>query len=543
MALQFRKFIDGIRVVPKSTGTSDQTGDLEVIASTGKLSYYNASETTKNSPLVTEAHSATLTNKTIDGDDNTIENLTLATLKTELSDADKVLRRDAAGVVISGNPLPADTTSQIVTLDSTDTLTNKTIDADLNTISNINDSEIKVGANIARSKLAAGTVSSIVVNDASGVLSDLSLTSAQIILGNASNIPTATTVTGEVTIDDLGVTTVGTVANSVISGLLQTQMENLAAASTISPTKSFIRLTTGAATIDGIAAGVDGQHLVLTNLSSSLLTIKNQSGVASANDRIVTGSSADIALENTASLFLIYNVTDSRWYVVGGSGGGSSTVSLSSSNSAVSIGESVYVDASGVAQLVDAGNDNAIEFIGVSLDAGGGAIRVQVSGEVTIPGASFTVGKPVFIDPLTAGNYTQTAPSTAGFWVVPVGIATASNKMAINGAGSATAVKITSEVDQFIYAAVATAPGTSGAVTLTNGNNILLVDASGASRTVTLPSPTAGKIFNIKKIDSSANTVVISAPSGTIDGTATKSLASQYDSLTITSDGTNFFII
>ena len=483
MALNFRKFIEGLRIVPKAASTASEKGDLDVVSGSGKLNYHNG---TTASPVVTEAHSASLTNKTID--------------------------------------------------------------ADQNTLSNIEDGDIKVGAAIARSKLATGTVSSVVVNDASGVLSNLSLTSAQIILGNASNIPTATSVTGEVTISNTGVTTVGTVANSVISGLLQTQMQSLAVASTISPTKSFVRLNSGSGSIDGIAAGANGQHLVLLNLSGAAVTVQNQSGVAGASDRIVTGSNADLTLENSASLFLIYNSTDARWYVVGGSGSGSSTFSSVGSNAAVVAYNAVYLDSSSLAQQLDATTDSKVEFVGVSLDAGGGAVRVQVAGEVDIPsalieGGSFTIGKPVYASVSNPGKYQSTLPSTAGLWIIPVGIATTATKMAINGAGSATAVKITSEVDPYVYANVTTASGTSGAVALTNGNSIVLVNASGASRTVTLPAPTSGKIFNIKKTDSSVNTVVISPPSGTIDGAASKSLVAQYDSLTITSDGTNFFII
>ena len=80
---------------------------------------------------------------------------------------------------------------------------------------------------------------------------------------------------------------------------------------------------------------------------------------------------------------------------------------------------------------------------------------------------------------------------------------------------------------------------------LTNFNSIVLVNASSGSRTITLPVPSSmrGATLNIKKIDNSLNAVIISAPSGTIDGTVTKSLPYQWDSLMITSDGTNFYLI
>lgn len=63
MALNFRKFLDGIRVIPKTTSTANEKGELDVTDSTGKLNYHNG---TSSSPVVTEAHSATLTNKTLE---------------------------------------------------------------------------------------------------------------------------------------------------------------------------------------------------------------------------------------------------------------------------------------------------------------------------------------------------------------------------------------------------------------------------------------------------------------------------------------------
>jgi len=50
-------------------------------------------------------------------------------------------------------------------------LTNKTIDADLNTITNIEDADIKSGAAISRAKLASGTAAHVLINDGSGVMS------------------------------------------------------------------------------------------------------------------------------------------------------------------------------------------------------------------------------------------------------------------------------------------------------------------------------------------------------------------------------------
>jgi hypothetical protein len=60
---------------------------------------------------------------------------------------------------------------EVTTVSHTQTLTNKTIDADLNTITNIEDADIKAGANIARSKIASGTANHVIINDGTGALS------------------------------------------------------------------------------------------------------------------------------------------------------------------------------------------------------------------------------------------------------------------------------------------------------------------------------------------------------------------------------------
>lgn len=81
---------------------------------------------------------------------------------------------------------------------------------------------------------------------------------------------------------------------------------------------------------------------------------------------------------------------------------------------------------------------------------------------------------------------------------------------------------------------------------LTVNDYTILMDASLGNRTVTLPnaSTVTGIIYNIKKTDSSGNFVTITATGGqTIDGNGTFALTVQYQSITIQSDGSNWFII
>lgn len=70
---------------------------------------------------------------------------------------------------------------------------------------------------------------------------------------------------------------------------------------------SVIRITTvGSATINGIAAGVDGQLLIINNSSGNNISFTNQSGSASAADRITTQTGATITSTGVSMHQFIY---------------------------------------------------------------------------------------------------------------------------------------------------------------------------------------------------------------------------------------------
>lgn len=83
----------------------------------------------------------------------------------------------------------------------------------------------------------------------------------------------------------------------------------------------------------------------------------------------------------------------------------------------------------------------------------------------------------------------------------------------------------------------------SATSTLGDGDYMVAVDASGGARTINLPTAVnrVGRVYVIKKIDSSVNAVTID-PNGaqTVDGAATLALALQWDRATVMSDGANW---
>lgn len=82
--------------------------------------------------------------------------------------------------------------------------------------------------------------------------------------------------------------------------------------------------------------------------------------------------------------------------------------------------------------------------------------------------------------------------------------------------------------------------------TATTDDEVLLVDGSGASLTIRLFDATAssGDKILIKKIDSSTNSITIDGSSSqTIDGDTTTTLNTQYESLNLLSDGSNWHVL
>jgi hypothetical protein len=86
----------------------------------------------------------------------------------------------------------------------------------------------------------------------------------------------------------------------------------------------------------------------------------------------------------------------------------------------------------------------------------------------------------------------------------------------------------------------------TGDYTATIFDSTILCDATSASLTVTLPAASglAGRLFNIKKIDSTTNTVTI-APSGadTVDGDTSAIIELQWVNVVVHSDGANWYIL
>lgn len=184
------KFLNGLRIIPRSSSAADTKGELEVIDSTGKLGYHNGSSV---SPMVTEAHSATLSNKTLD-------NTTIATIKdTNLtiqddSDITKQLKFQVSGIATgTTRTLTApDANTIIVGTDATQTLTNKTLSG--NTATNLISGSGTLTLNTSGTITVPNATDTLVGRDTTDTLTNKTLTNPTI---NGATISTPT-----LTVDD-----------------------------------------------------------------------------------------------------------------------------------------------------------------------------------------------------------------------------------------------------------------------------------------------------------------------------------------------------
>lgn len=86
----------------------------------------------------------------------------------------------------------------------------------------------------------------------------------------------------------------------------------------------------------------------------------------------------------------------------------------------------------------------------------------------------------------------------------------------------------------------------AGAYTITASDHTVICNATSGAFTVTLPAAAShtGRMFHIKKIDSTGNTVTIDGNSSeTIDNATTALVTTQYEAVTVQSDGSEWWIL
>lgn len=192
-----------------------------------------------------------------------------------------------------------DATDTLAGISASQTLTNKSIDADQNTLSNIDNADIKAGAAIDRSKMASGTASHVLINDGSGVLSsEAQLSPAR--GGTGTNSTATFPSSGVIVTEDA----TETLTNKTIDGTTNTLQNIPASALDLASATSLDEATTNTDSTVNIATGtganvinigganstvnftgtVNNNNVTNLNVTDKLITINDGGGAGSGGN-------------------------------------------------------------------------------------------------------------------------------------------------------------------------------------------------------------------------------------------------------------------
>ena len=278
-----------------------------------------------------------------------------------LRSADDFLLTITAPATIGSNQtltLPAAATT-IVGTDSTQTLTNKTIDAASNTISNIANANLASNAAIALSKLATVTASRALVSDGSGVISASSITATELsyLSGVTSSIQT-----------------------QLDNALYGTKWKQVVKAATTVPGTLASSFENGDV-IDGVTLATNDRILIKDQAAPA----QNGIYIVQASGAPVRASDADSFSELVSAAVFVEQGTanaDRMFYCTSDAGGtlGSTAVTF------VNFGTTTVIAGNGIS--VSGGNTVAVQTDGLGLEVGSGSLVLELDGTTLSKSAS-----------------------------------------------------------------------------------------------------------------------------------------------------------
>ena len=351
-----------------------------------------------------------------------------------------------------------------------------------------------------------------------------------------------TTNVGNLTLANANITSVATTfPNSFLSNSSSTiGNTTVTLGSTVS---SIGNLTLQNVTISSGNANVSTANISYSGASSNIgslsvggaANITADTGlIASFVGNATTYSYVAIQNKNTSNTsygsYSLYNELGNVYVDFGINGSTYSYTAAGFPNNAFSSPNAAFLQTGGGDLVIGTNQANVVHFIANGSSSTSDAMVINANNTVTINAVGTTFPNSFLSNSSTTlGNTALTLGSTT----TSVGNLTLSNVTISSGSISNVAITSNLVTKTANYSAAA-------------GDETILANASTGNVTITLPTAASisGKVYIVKKIDSTANSVIIATTSSqTIDGNTTRTFTSQYTGAQVQSDGSNWYIL
>jgi len=342
MSLKKTRFLKGIILAPDNISLDAIEGEIKVDSVSGKLqvTLKDGVNPSAAREIVTNSQAQTLTNKTIDASSNTVSNIDVSMLASGIIDT------DLTSVASTDTTIP----SAKATKTYIDAHINKADDA--HTASAI--------TNVPSGNLAATTVQGA-LNELQGDINStvrgptfsqdnaialFNGTTGKIVKASTAQITSTNMLVGlnSILVQE-SLATAGSLATSSTTTNSQTGSNvNLS-----SSTGSVLRLIgSGLVSVGGYNLTFSGRRTVLINNTGASITILNEDASVTAANRIITGTDTSLVIPNLGSFELIYNTATQRHHVLNANSLSIGSIVASQSTFTIANNQSVAANITGL---------------------------------------------------------------------------------------------------------------------------------------------------------------------------------------------------
>jgi len=466
MSTKKTRFIKGIIIAPDAIALDSIEGEIKVDSADGKIKVYLKDDANPSAAreVLTNSQTQTITNKTINVDNNILSNIETDNLKSGVLNTSSTLASAsdtqlpsalAVKTYVDNSVAGKDDASEIAYSNTTSGLSASTVQAAIDEVDgNVDNLVTLSGVALDATNLGSFTGNTIPDDQTNKQALQALETAHESHTGASTNvhgIGATASVVGTDTSQTLTNKTIEaatfTSTSSFVDPVYEDFVENTQSGSDITLTgltAPVIVLTNSSlisiSAIDPLDVASGGGVITLVNDTSNEITVKNQAPLANA--QIITGTDDDIDLADGASLYLKY-VFGTGWRIIGGTGSGNVVIKATAGEDLlertpvyISIGAADSGRTTGYVYKLDASNDDRIEFVGFIKEAvlSGGTAKIVTSGVMkNFPGLA--VGKSLYASPTVVGGYTALDPSDSSYnnkFIIKIATAISSSQILIN---------------------------------------------------------------------------------------------------------------